>query len=57
MSIGMKAPSEAAELTGDRDMQWTSYRHQGIKSALLLYLRKPAGASLLMTREKWCHGK
>lgn len=32
MSIGMKAPSEAAELTGDRDMQWTSYRHQAIKS-------------------------
>lgn len=57
MSIGMKAPSEAAELTGDRDMRWTSYRHRAIKSALLLYLRKPAGESLLMAREKWCHGK
>ncbi len=56
MSIGMKAPSEAAELTGDRDMQWTSYRHQGIKSALLLYLRKPAGASLLMARENGVMG-
>ena len=32
MSIGMKTPSEAAELTGDRDMRWTSYRHQAIKS-------------------------
>ncbi len=32
MSIGMKTPSEAAELTGDRDMLWTSYRHQAIKS-------------------------
>lgn len=57
MSIGMKTPSEAAELTGDGDMRWTSYRHQAIKSALPLYLRKPAGASLLMAREKWCHGK
>ena len=32
MSIGMKTPSEAAELTGDRDMLWTSYRHLAIKS-------------------------
>lgn len=31
MSIGMKTPSEAAKLTGDRDML-TSYRHQAIKS-------------------------
>ena len=57
MSIGVKTPSEAAELTGDKDMRWTSYRHQAIKSALPLYLRKPAGESLLMAREKWCHGK
>ncbi len=36
MSIGMKTQSEAAELTGDRDMRRTSYRHQAIKSTLLL---------------------
>ena len=57
MSIGMKTQSEAAELMGYRDMRRTSYRHQGIKSALPLYLRKPEGESLFMAREKWCHGK
>lgn len=56
MSIGMKTQSEAAELMGDRDMRRTSYRHQGIKSALLLYLRKPAGASLLMAKENGAMG-
>ncbi len=57
MSIGMKTQSEAAELMGDRDMRRTSYRHQGIKSALLLYLRKPAGASLLMAKENGAMGR
>lgn len=32
MSIGMKTPSEAKELTGDRDMRWISYRMELIKS-------------------------
>ena len=32
MSIGMKTPAEAAGSTGERDMRWTSYRHQAIKS-------------------------
>lgn len=32
MSVGMMTPAEAAESTGDRDMRWTSYRHQAIKS-------------------------
>lgn len=32
MSIGMMAPAEASESTGDRDMRWTSYRHLAIKS-------------------------
>ena len=52
MSIGMKTPSEAAELTGDRDMRWTSYRHQAIKSALPLYLRKPAGEKVFSWQRK-----
>lgn len=52
MSIGMKTQSEAAELTGDRDMRWTSYRHQAIKSALPLYLRKPAGEKVFSWQRK-----
>ena len=32
MSIGMMAPVEAAESTGDRDMRWHSYRQESIKS-------------------------
>ena len=31
MSIGMKAPAEMAESTGDRDMRWHSYRLESIK--------------------------
>lgn len=32
MSVGMMTPAEAAELTGDRNMKWTSYRFLAIKS-------------------------
>lgn len=32
MSIGMMTPAQAAELTGDRNMKWTSYRHRAIKN-------------------------
>lgn len=32
MSIGMKTPAEAAKMTGDRDMRWTSNRQEAIKS-------------------------
>ena len=32
MSIGMKAPAEMAEATGDRDMRWHSYRLESIIS-------------------------
>jgi len=32
MSIGMKTPAEAAEMTGERDLRWTSYRLKAIKN-------------------------
>lgn len=32
MSVGMMTPAEAAELTGDRNMKWTSFRLLAIKS-------------------------
>ena len=32
MSVGLKTPTEAAGQAGDRDMKWTSYRHEAIKS-------------------------
>ncbi len=32
MSVGMMTPTEAATITGDRDMRWISYRHLAIKS-------------------------
>ncbi len=32
MSVGMMTPAEAKEITGDRDMRWTSYRLLAIKS-------------------------
>ena len=33
MSIGMMKPSEAINLTGERDMKWTSYRQKAIKNS------------------------
>ena len=33
MSIGMMKPSEAINLTGERDMKWTSYRQKAIKTS------------------------
>ena len=33
MSIGMMTPAQAFESTGDRDMRWTSYRHQAINNS------------------------
>ena len=32
MSIGMMTPIEASELTGEKDMRWTSVRHLAIKN-------------------------
>ena len=32
MSIGMMTPAEASMLSGEREMKWTSYRQQAIKS-------------------------
>ncbi len=34
MSIGMMKPSEAINLTGERDMKWTSYRQMAIKNSI-----------------------
>lgn len=33
MSIGMMKPSEAINLTGERNMKWTSYRQKAIKTS------------------------
>ncbi len=33
MSVGMMKPSEAINLTGERDMKWTSYRQMAIKNS------------------------
>ena len=33
MSIGMMKPSEAINLTGERNMKWTSYRQRAIKNS------------------------
>ena len=32
MSIGMAVPAAMADMTGDRDMKWTSYRQMAIKN-------------------------
>ena len=31
MSIGMRVPAEAINMSGDRNMKWKSYRHEAIK--------------------------